>query len=150
MTQEEFTNMMSAKIKLIRTEYGLTQETMCDILGISKKSLVETEKGRRRLSWSEAALAASIFDKSEIVQNAFGGEASDIIRAIAFGHRDVKYPPTMGGKIWWRRISSKGGYVIQQNVVSGHYRLLDSNDCRLMSSFDRKEVEEYRDSLGDK
>jgi hypothetical protein len=82
------------------------------------------------------------------LQNEFGGDLSDIITAIAFGNTHVEYPPTMGGKVWWRVIDEKDGIRLQQNYVTGHYRLLDKDDCRLISSFDRKEVEEYRDSLG--
>ena len=47
MKREEFIKAVSGKLKLIRTEYGITQEVMSEMLGISKKTLVETEKGRR-------------------------------------------------------------------------------------------------------
>ena len=40
MKREEFINTVSRKLKLIRTEYGITQETMSGMLGISKKTLV--------------------------------------------------------------------------------------------------------------
>ncbi len=148
MKREEFINSVSSKLKLIRTEYGITQEVMSDMLGISKKTLVETEKGRRVLSWTETIAVATVFEKSEVLQGITGGEPGDVIHAIAFEDRNIQYPPTMGGKVWWRVIDEKGGYILQQNYVTGHYRLLDKNDCRLISSFDRNEVEEYRDSLG--
>ncbi len=35
-----------------------------------------------------------------------------------------------------------GGQLrIQQNILSGHYRLLDGEDCRAMASFERECVE---------
>ena len=54
----------------------------------------------------------------------------------------------MGGKVWWRAVDDVGGYRIQQNIVSGHYRLLDPADGRMFSSFDLAEVKAYRDSCG--
>ena len=140
MKRDELIRTVSSKLKLIRTEYGITQEAMSEMLGISKKTLVETEKGRRELSWTEVIAVVSVFEKSEVLQG--------IIHALAFEDRHIKYPPTMGGKVWWRVIDEKDGIRLQQNYVTGHYRLLDKDDCRLISSFDRKEVEEYRDSLG--
>ena len=148
MKREEFIKTVSSKLKLIRTEYGITQEAMSEMLGISKKTLVETEKGRRELSWSEVIAVASVFDKSEVLQGIMGGDASDVIHALAFEDRHIQYPTTMGGKVWWKVIDEKDGIRLQQNYVTGHYRLLDKDDCRLISSFDRNEVEEYRDSLG--
>ena len=51
MDRREFISEINGMLKLVRTEYGLTQEKMADVLGISKKSLVESEKGRRPLGW---------------------------------------------------------------------------------------------------
>ena len=118
------------------------------MLGISKKTLVETEKGRRELSWTEVIAVATVFEKSEVLQGITGGDAGDVIHALAFEDRHIRYPSTMGGKVWWRLIDEKNGIRLQQNYVTSHYRLLDKDDCRLISSFDRNEVEEYRDSLG--
>lgn len=148
MQRDEFIKMISRKLKLIRTEYGITQEVMSEMLGISKKTLIETEKGRRDLSWTEVIAVVTVFEKSEVLQDVTGGEAGDMIHVLAFENRTIKYPPTMGGKVWWRVIDEKNGIRLQQNCVTGHYRLLDKNDCRLISSFDRNEIEDYRDSLG--
>ena len=148
MKREEFIKTVSSKLKLIRTEYGITQEAMSEMLGISKKTLVETEKGRRELSWTEVIAVVTVFEKSEVLQGITGGDAGDVIHALAFEDRHIQYPPTMGGKVWWKVIDEKDGIRLQQNYVTGHYRLLDKDDCRLISSFDRNEVEEYRDSLG--
>ena len=68
MKREEFIRSVSGRLKLIRTEYGITQEAMSEMLGISKKTLVETEKGRRELSWTEVIAVASVFEKSEVLR----------------------------------------------------------------------------------
>ncbi len=148
MNRDQFLLEVSRRLRLVRTEYALSQDAMAQVLGISKKTLVETEKGRRTLSFPEAAAVVAVFPGSEVLGNAFGGELSDLLRAVAFENADVTYPPTMGGKVWWRAVDDVGGYRIQQNIVSGHYRLLDPADGRMFSSFDLAEVKAYRDSCG--
>ena len=142
MKRAEFISIMNHKIKLIRTEFDLTQEKMADAIGISKKTLVEIEKGRNSLSWTAAVAAAVIFADSEIVADAFGGETSDLVKVIALDGLDAKLPDkTMGGRIWWQDIKESKGYRIQQNIISRHYRILDAEDKRYFSSFDKKEIE---------
>ena len=53
----------------------------------------------------------------------------------------------MGGRVWWKEITSKDGYRIQQNIISAHYRILDSKDRRLISSFSLDEIREYLDTI---
>ena len=147
MDKKEFTKTCNRLLKIVRSEYGLTQDEMAAILGISKKTLVESEKGRRSIGWTEAVALSTIFGESNVLQNEFGGDTSDILKALAFEDVSVDYPKTMGGKVWWRNVLERNGFVIQQNLISQHYRLLDNEDRRLYSSFDLKDVEEYLDSL---
>ena len=147
MTREELITKVNGRLKLVRTEYGLTQDKMAAILGISKKTLVESEKGRRSLGWTETVALTSIFAHSSILKDALGEDFNEMISALAFEGVEISYPPTMGGKVWWREIKSAGGYRIQQNLISNHYRLLDEKDRRLISSFDLKEVEDYLEDL---
>ena len=125
MTRENFIKLMDTQVKLIRSEYGLTQDKMSMLLGLSKKTLVEIEKERSSLGWTGSVALASIFSNSSILINALGGNVEDIIVAIAFNDMDVRYPKTWGGKLWWKTILKREGYMIQQNLVSQHYRLLD-------------------------
>lgn len=147
MTREELITKVNGRLKLVRTEYGLTQDKMAAILGISKKTLVESEKGRRSLGWTETVALTSIFAHSSILKDALGEDFNEMISALALEGVEISYPPTMGGKVWWREIKSAGGYRIQQNLISNHYRLLDEKDRRLISSFDLKEVEYYLEDL---
>lgn len=147
MTRDEFVNTVNSKLKLVRTEYGLTQDKMAVILGISKKSLVESEKGRRPLGWTEAVALTSIFDKSTILKDALGEDYKEMVSALALRDVEIMYPSTMGGKVWWREVKSRDGYTIQQNIISNHYRLLDAQDRRLISSFDLQVIEEYLNTV---
>lgn len=140
MTKKEFAARMDERLKAVRKEYGFTQEKMAAVLGISKKTLVEIEKGRSSLGWTGAAAFAAIFSESSILQESFGGELGDLVEALAFADAKPQYPKTMGGKVWWREILKKKGYCIQQNLISGHFRLLDRENHRLMASFDMERV----------
>lgn len=147
MNKEDFIKFMGEKLKLIRTEYGLTQDKMASILGISKKTLVEVEKNRKSLGWTGSVALASIFSDSKVLQDAIGGEVSDIIIALAFKDVDVDYPKTLGGKLWWRTLFDKSGYRIQQNMFSRHYRILDQGNRRIYASFSLEETQSVMEEI---
>ena len=149
INKDGFIALCDQNLKLVRTEYSLTQDKMALILGISKKTLVEVEKGRRSLGWSGAVCLSSIFCESAILKNIFGGEPSDLILSLAFRNMSPSYPKTMGGKVWWKNIKHIDGFKIQKNIISCHYRLLNEDDCRIISSFDLEEVKaRLREEIG--
>lgn len=147
MTRESFTAEMDRQMKLVRTEYGFTQEVMARVLGISKKTLVEIEKGRSSLGWTGAVALCAIFSGSQVLSGLLGGEAGDMLQALAFQDLRPTYPRTMGGKVWWRTVEKRGPYTIQQNILSQHYRALDGEDGRVCSSFDLEEVRRRLEEL---
>jgi len=141
MEKQQFIKLLDEKLKLIRTEYGLSQDKMAVILGISKKTLIEIEKNRKSLGWTNSVALASIFSDSTILRDAIGGDTSDFIIALAFSNIDVDYPKTWGGKVWWKTITENKGYRIQQNIFSRHYRLLNQENRRMYVSFSLTETE---------
>lgn len=143
MQRADFIKEIDGLAKLVRTEYGFTQQKMALLLGLSKKTLVEIEKGRVSLGWTGAVTLCTLFADSQVLQNAYGGELSDMLRALAFAGTVRPPQPTMGGRVWWRNLREQNGYRIQQNLVSQHYRILDSQDRRLFSSFSMEETEEF-------
>lgn len=147
MTRENYIAEADRLLKLVRTEYGFTQEVMARVLGISKKTLVEIEKGRTSLGWMGAVAFGTIFSGSQILGDRFGGEASDMVLALAFQNTEPCYPKTMGGRVWWREIERRGPCRIQQNILSQHYRALDGENGRVCSSFSLKEVRKQADAL---
>ena len=149
MDRDTFVDLMNHQLKLVRTEYGLTQEAMARALGLSKKTLVEIEKGRSSLGWMGAAALCSIFSGSQVLAGLLGGDAADMIQALAFQDLTPHYPKTMGGRVWWRTVETYRGYRIQQNLLSQHYRALDPEDGRVCSSFDLEEIrQQLRDLEG--
>ena len=151
MTREEFIDICNNRLKLIRAEYSFSQDKMAKTIGVSKKTLVEIEKGRSSLGWMGAVALCSIFSSSDIIDSTFGGNPEEIIQALSFEKTTEGYPKTMGGKVWWTDVLSENGYKIQQNYISHHYRLLDKEDKRLISSFDYDEIlNEYKIISGGK
>jgi len=142
MNKNEFIDKCNEIEKLIRTEFSYSQEKMSEILGISKKTLVEIEKGRSSLGWTGSIALCTLFSDSKILWSTFGGEPTDIIQALAFSHTERVFPKTMGGHVWWREIEERNGYKIQQNIISQHYRALDDENGRICSSFDLEKVRE--------
>jgi DNA-binding XRE family transcriptional regulator len=140
MTRNEFINLIDQKVKLIRIEKGYSQDKMAEILGISKKTLIQVEKGRSSLGWTNSVALCTIFQESEILEMTFGGDTNYLVLSLAFDNYNEEYSKTMGGKVWWRDEESMGDYKVQQNIISGHFRILDKYNRRVCSSFDLEYV----------
>lgn len=54
---------------------------------------------------------------------------------------------TIGGKVWWRTSIKKGTFRLQQNVLSQHYRILDDENYRYYSSFNKDEAKRRLEEL---
>lgn len=138
VTREEMIRIVSEKIQLIRTEAGYTQDKMAEIIGLSKKTLVQIEKGRTTASWSTVVTVCALFRETEMVQFLLGNDPIEVLETIAREGIDLRKQKTFGGKVWWREIDQKNGFILQQNLISAHYRILDHDFYRIFSSFDEK------------
>ncbi len=124
MTRDEIIIQVSEKLRLIRTEAGYTQDKMADIIGVSKKTLVQIEKGRVHANWSTVVSICALFRETETVQFLFGNEPLEVLETVAREGIDYRKMKTMGGRVWWRVLSKKNGYILQQNILSKHFRIL--------------------------
>jgi DNA-binding XRE family transcriptional regulator len=138
LTRDEIIEKVSDKIRLIRMEAEYTQDKMADIIGLSKKTLVQIEKGRVKAGWSTVVTVCALFRDSETVRYLFGDEPLEVLETIAREDIDIRKEKTLGGKVWWREIEKKGGYILQQNIISQHFRILDNQDFRIFSSFEEE------------
>ena len=138
MTREEIIELMAEKWKLVRVEADYTQDKMADIIGISKKTLVQIEKGRILPSWTAIIAVCALFSTSATLQNAFGGEPMEVIETVARESIDYRKEKTMGGKIWWKTLGNERDIILQQNIISKHFRIIDADHFRLYSSFDEE------------
>jgi DNA-binding XRE family transcriptional regulator len=138
VTRDEIILQVSEKLRLIRTEAGYTQDKMADIIGVSKKTLVQIEKGRVLANWSTVVSICALFRETETVQFLFGNEPLEVLETVALNGIDLRKSKTLGGRVWWRVLSQKSGYILQQNILSKHFRILDERNYRIFSSFDEK------------
>lgn len=143
MTREMIIELISTKIRLIRTEFNYTQEKMAFILGISKKTLVQIEKGRQHAPWTVVIAVCALFSDSEMLQQSFGGNPLEVMLLISHQTAFVRKEKTLGGKIWWKDLSRDNGFILQQNIVSNHYRVLDQEHYRYISTFSLEEAKSF-------
>lgn len=140
MEKEDLIKVLSIKLKLIRTESGYTQDRMAEVLGISKKTLVQIEKGRAKGSWTCMVALCALFRDSEVLQSILGDAPLEVIEIVAHDSLERPKDKTLGGKVWWKDVEVTNGYRIQQNMVSQHYRIIDDENYRWFSSFDIEET----------
>jgi DNA-binding XRE family transcriptional regulator len=138
VTRDEIILKISEKLRLIRTEAGYTQDKMADIIGVSKKTLVQIEKGRVLANWSTVVATCALFRESETVQFLFGNEPLEVLETVTREGMDYRKEKTLGGKIWWREITREKRFILQQNILSQHFRILDEEHFRIYSSVEEE------------
>lgn len=149
MDKQKMVELISSKIKLIRIEKGYTQDRMAEVIGISKKTLVQIEKGRSTAGWTNTIAICALFRDSDILYAALGDDPLIIIGTLAHDHIYTSKDKTLGGKVWWKLVKEQGDFRLQQNIISQHYRILDANDYRWFSSFEKEEALDQLHILAD-
>jgi DNA-binding XRE family transcriptional regulator len=147
MIKAEIIEVVSKKIKLIRIESNYTQDKMAEVLGISKKTLVQIEKGRIPASWTLIVATCALFRESLTLTSVMGADPLEVIETVAHDRIDKQREKTLGGKVWWKDITLTGSFRLQQNVISLHYRILDQENFRWFSSFSKEEATQRLDEL---
>lgn len=142
MDRDFLIQIASENLKLVRTDNHFTQEKMAEILGISKKTLVQIEKGRILANWTITIAICVLFRDNCRLQNQLGGDPMEVIELTV---HDVIIRPnekTLGGHIWWKNIAKHKGFKLQKNVLSKHLRILDDENYRIISTFDEQVAKE--------
>ncbi|BAU27888.1 DNA-binding XRE family transcriptional regulator [Aneurinibacillus soli] len=155
-TKDMLDRMISEKVRLIRTEAKLTQEQMADVLGLSKKTLVQVEKERKTLGFTAAALVGALFRDSEIMQGMFGESALEVMRLTAFdgieqgdengadwisrARTQARYK-AMGRRVWWKDEQEGAVYILQSHILTGHCRIIDREDALQYYGADLEEAQ---------
>jgi DNA-binding XRE family transcriptional regulator len=129
--------VISKRLRLLRNEYNFSQEKMSEILGISKKTLVQIEKDRVNASWTVVVAVCGLFRESEIIKMTIGEDPIGIAEAISFDKLSVPKNSTSGGRMFWKTLKGEKQFRMQRHLLSGHYRVIDGNDKRWVSSFDQ-------------
>ncbi|MBJ8056014.1 helix-turn-helix transcriptional regulator [Bacillus cereus] len=140
MNKETVIDLISKNVRLIRLERGYSQEKMATVLGISKKTLIQVEKERTSIGWTNAVVVCALFKDSQILKHILGGEPFEVIETLAHDGMNTPKVKTLGGKMFWNEITKKGKFRVQQNVISQHFRILDESEYRWYSTFEEEEV----------
>ncbi len=149
MDRDEFIKICNSKLKLVRTEFSFSQDKMAVMLGISKKTLVEIEKGRTSLGWSGSVVLCTVFIESQILRDAFPENTLDMIHVIAFENSEPEYHRANAHRIWWQTIMQNDNYILEQNIVSQHYRLINKNLEVIASSFNMDDLKAMMNTKGE-
>lgn len=147
LTQEELISIVSKKLRLIRSEYNFSQDKMAEVLGISKKTLIQIEKERNEASWTLVIAVCGLFRESEILKMVLGEEPIELVETLVFKSMSTPKNLTGGGKVFWKDIKAQGRFKIQKNIISSHYRIIDGNNRRWYSSFDKEYILEKFEEL---
>lgn len=140
MNKETVIDLISKNVRLIRLERGYSQEKMAIVLGISKKTLVQIEKERTSIGWTNAVVVCALFKDSQILKHILGEEPFEVIETLAHDGMNTPKVKTLGGKMFWNEIAKKGKFRVQQNVISQHFRILDDSEYRWYSTFEEEDV----------
>ncbi len=143
MTKEKLTHTVSQSLRLIRNEYHVSQDVFSEMIGITKKTLVQIEKDRSLASWSVVIAVVMLFKDSQILKMNLNDDPPQVLHSIVFDSVELPKSQTMGGKMFWRTIKSTSGFKMQQNYFSGHYRIVDGLGRRFISSYQKSLVEDW-------
>lgn len=134
-------------MRLIRNEYNLNQDKMADLIGLSKKTLVQIEKARVVASWTVVLAVCTLFHESDVLRMTVGDDPVDTVLAIAFEHVPTPKEVTGGGLVFWKTVRKEGKFIMQRHVFTGYYRIIDGHHKRWASAFDKQMMMHMFDTL---
>lgn len=88
MTKAEIIQLVSKNMRVIRTEVGYSQEKMAEIVGLSKKTLVQIEKERALAGWSTVVTVCALFRDTLSVRSLIGTEPLEVLEVIAHDRKN--------------------------------------------------------------
>ncbi|MBN8234731.1 transcriptional regulator [Halobacillus kuroshimensis] len=146
MDQMQIQELISQKMKLIRVEYGYTQNRMAEIIGLSKKTLVQIEKQRTTAGWTTVTAVCALFRESEIIRRVLGDAPLEILETAAHLHIYAGDKATSSLPVTWTVITEKGSLKLERNERSGHFRISRAG-TRLFSTWNRVEAELHLEKI---
>lgn len=140
MNKQTVIDLVLPRLKLIRTEMDYTQDQMAEILGISKKTLVQLEKGRQELGWTVAVAVCALFRESPLLRTVMGEDPVELAEIAVHPEIHKQDPGASGSVNWWVEIGQWQHYRLQQHTAGGYYRIIGEGDSRLFSTADREKA----------
>ncbi|MDV6379487.1 helix-turn-helix domain-containing protein [Sporosarcina sp. GW1-11] len=151
MNKQQLIDLVLPRLKLIRTEMNYTQDQMADSIGVSKKTLVQLEKGRQELSWTVAVAVCAVYRESTLLRSVMGDDPIELVEMAV--HPEIRSGRMLpGGAVtWWTDVGQWQHYKLQQHTAGGHYRIVGEGNQRLFSTADKEkallEFKKYMDIL---
>ena len=140
MNRDSLIAVCDAQLMNVRNEFSHNQITMSHILGISKKTLVDIEKGRRSLGWSGSIALIALFPTSQALTHALGTtDTLALAQSLMLDGIETTGRVTHGGG-WWAHVENNDYCTVEQNVISQHYRLVDSERRHIASSLSYEDI----------
>jgi DNA-binding XRE family transcriptional regulator len=133
--------LCNEKLRLVRSEVGYSQDRMATTLGLSKKTLLEIEKGRVSLGWTGCVALCALFRHSEILGTTLACDPYELVMALA----ETEYKPKPESPITsflWSSAYTHEGYRIDQNLITQHFRLFSPSGELLAASFSLDDLKE--------
>ena len=114
---------------------------MATTLGLSKKTLLEIEKGRSSLGWTGCVALCALFRSSEILSAALACDPYELVTALAESEYTPRTASPVSGFLW-SSAYTRGGYRIDQNLITQHFRLFSPSGDLLAASFNIEDLKE--------
>ncbi|WP_188206045.1 helix-turn-helix transcriptional regulator [Alkalibacillus aidingensis] len=141
MKREDVQKVLSPKFKLVRIEQELTQDEMSRILGISKKSLIQIEKGRILASWTVLVAFVALFNESALLKQTLG-ERNPVELIQSVGRTSIRLDIDRSSTYFhqfWETIDERKGLQLQRHHFFKHYRIIDQG---LITHFRSTDIDE--------
>ncbi|MDD3122836.1 MAG: helix-turn-helix domain-containing protein [Candidatus Izemoplasmatales bacterium] len=138
MNTRDFIRIIGESLKLVRTEFDMSQQDIADVVGISKKTVIELEKGRIIPSWIICISICAMFDESKVLRNEFGDSPLEIIKLLS--RTGLETNKDQKNTIFWNVYLQDADFTVFKNIISEHYKLVDSHGKRVYSSFSEHNV----------
>lgn len=142
LEREIFIAKVSSVVKDVRIESSISQETMAYILGMSKKTYVQVELKRRKLSWSETVTFCCLFKQSPTIVKHIGDNLLSNIATIASEEIEA-LSKTHSKSFWWNEIIRDSKSYILQNIITGQYKVFNNQDEEIFTTFSLDYIKEY-------
>ena len=114
---------------------------MATTLGLSKKTLLEIEKGRSSLGWTGCVALCALFRRSEVLETALACDPYELVTALAENEYTPKPKSPVTGFLW-SSAYTEDGYRIDQNLITQHFRLFSPSGELLAASFSLDDLKE--------
>jgi len=140
MNTRDFIRIIGESLKMVRSEFDMSQQDIADVLGISKKTVIELEKGRIIPSWIICVSVSAMFDESKVLRNEFGDSPLEIVRLLA--RSGLETERDQRNTVFWNVYLQDADFTVFKNIISEHYKLVDRHGKRIYSSFSERNIME--------